>query len=84
MTEDRRKARLAAKRAKRRAKRRQQDAAKLAAAGVTPMGRPSPDYVRDDGFYKSSSWRTLRYAALKNCGGRCPLPSCFESLSEIF
>ena len=47
------------------------DAEKLAAAGVTPMGKPAADYRRDEGFYKSSAWRTLRYAALKNCGGRC-------------
>lgn len=44
---------------------------KLAKAGVTDMGRPHPDYVKDADFYNGNAWRTLRYAALKNSDGRC-------------
>jgi 5-methylcytosine-specific restriction endonuclease McrA len=65
------KARLAEKRAKRRKKYQQQDAAKLTAAGMAPLGKPHPDYKREEAFYKSSSWRTLRYLALRNCNGCC-------------
>lgn len=45
--------------------------AKLAKAGVTDMGKPHPDYVKDADFYSGNAWKTLRYAALKNSDGRC-------------
>lgn len=61
----------AKKRAKNKAKRRERDKKKLAAQGVKPLGKPSKDYVRDDGFYSSRSWREIRYLALKNCGAAC-------------
>lgn len=35
---------------------------------------PTSDRPRstvEDGFYKSLEWRSLRYLALRNCGGRC-------------
>lgn len=38
---------------------------------IPRLGPPHPDYIKDDGFYKTPEWRRLRYLALKNCGGRC-------------
>lgn len=38
---------------------------------LNPIGKPHPDYKRDDAFYSSSVWRELRYMALKNHGASC-------------
>lgn len=40
-------------------------------AANCPIGAPHPDYVRDDGFYKTRAWREMRMVALKAAGGRC-------------
>jgi hypothetical protein len=29
------------------------------------IGKPHPDYVSNDGFYRSREWRSVRYLALK-------------------
>lgn len=69
------KAKLDDKRAKNRAsnkaKRIARDKAKLREQGVKPLGKPSKDYVRDDGFYNTHAWKQIRYLALKNCGAAC-------------
>lgn len=40
-------------------------------AALQKIGKPHPDYVRDDGFYQSREWLELRYIALKTHGARC-------------
>ena len=42
-----------------------------AKAGVNPIGAPHRDYTKDDKFYKTREWRTIRMAALKNSEGVC-------------
>lgn len=55
--------------AKRRAARKEAKKPKLAPGLIPRLGPPHPEYVRDDGFYKSDDWRKLRYLALRNCKG---------------
>lgn len=35
------------------------------------IGKPHPDYTDPKVFYASEAWKTLRYLALRNSGGRC-------------
>lgn len=47
---------------------------KLKQRRKNPQKAPAPIRPRstvDEGFYKTLEWRSLRYLALKNCGGRC-------------
>lgn len=76
------------KKAKKRKKGRrpptQEQRQKLAAAGVTGTGAPHPDYVSGDSkFYSSSAWKTLRYAVLVKCGGRCQCCGASASDGEV-
>lgn len=38
---------------------------------INPIGKPHPDYKRDDSFYASREWKELRYMALKLHGPSC-------------
>ena len=35
------------------------------------LGAPAKGYSRDDGFYESRAWRTIRYEVLRDSGGTC-------------